>query len=73
MLTRTTVARFNTEGFLRADVRTRWEVYEKAVAVLGTEGGAAYARQHEGIDTPSTETAPVAMPDTPNVAAIPEV
>lgn len=59
LLTSTTVSRFNVEGLLRADVKTRWEVYESAVAVLGPEEGAAYAREREGLEPGSIETMPV--------------
>ena len=59
LLTRSTVARFDVQGLLRADVKTRWEVYEKAVAVLGPDEGAQYARSHEGLAPGDPELQPV--------------
>lgn len=59
LLTRQTVARFNLDGLLRADVKTRAEVYEKLVpiGVMTTEE----ARQSEGLDPGNVETAPVPL------------
>lgn len=57
LLTRSTVARFNVKGFLRADIKTRYEVY-----ALGIANGiidAAYAQKEEGILPGDVEFAPV--------------
>ena len=59
LLTRSTVARFNVKGILRADVKTRWETYKLAVDVLGQEEAAEIARQAEGITPGDIEYAPV--------------
>jgi HK97 family phage portal protein len=59
LLPRTTVARFNVEGLLRADIKTRFEVYEKAVKVFGLEDGGNYARVREGLSPGNIETQPV--------------
>jgi phage portal protein BeeE len=59
LLTRSTVARFNVKGFLRADVKTRWEVYELATKVIGVEEAATLARQSEGLEPGDIEYAPV--------------
>lgn len=59
LLTRQTVARFNTESLEAPNVKTRFEVYEKAVAVFGPEEGAAYARRREGLAPGDVENAPV--------------
>lgn len=74
LLTRSTISRFSVDGLLRADVKTRWEVYEKAVTVLGPEDGKRYAQVGEGLEPGSLETMPV--PDASPSAApigIPEV
>jgi HK97 family phage portal protein len=57
LLTRSTVARFNTKGFLRADVKTRFEVYNIGIP-LGIYD-AAYAQREEGILPGDVEFAPV--------------
>jgi len=57
LLTRTTVSRFNVKGFLRADIKTRYEVYQ-----IGIDTGvidAAYAQREEGIVPGDVEFAPV--------------
>lgn len=59
LLTRSTVARFDVNGIMRADIKTRFEVYKSAVDVFGPEEGAAYARREEGLAPGSVETAPV--------------
>lgn len=59
LLPRTTAARFNVEGLLRADIKTRFEVYEKAVTVFGPEDGGEYARIREGLSPGNIEMAPV--------------
>lgn len=68
LLTRTTVARFNVEGLLRADIETRYKVYESGVTksgILSTEE----ARQMEGLEAGGVETAPV-PPNTANVEVV---
>lgn len=69
LMTRSTTAQFWVNGLQRADPRTRWETYEKAVAVLGPEEGAAYAREQEGITAgnPNVEPVPNESLDVPNV------
>jgi len=57
LLPRSTVARFYVEGILRADIKTRYEVYK-----TGIESGVldvAMAQQMEGIIPGSIETMPV--------------
>lgn len=57
LMPRTQVARFYVEGMLRADVKTRYDVYK-----TGIESGvldAAEARQMEGLDPGSVELAPI--------------
>ena len=57
LLTRSTVARFNVKGFLRADVKTRFDVHKTAI-----EAGIydpAYAQREEGIIAGDVEFAPV--------------
>jgi hypothetical protein len=59
LLTRSTVSRFNVDALLRADIKTRYEVYK-----LGTEAGVIIpeeARQIEGFDPGDIENAPVPM------------
>lgn len=57
LLTRSTVARFNVEGFLRADIKTRFEVHGIAIdkGIYGPE----YAQQIEGIAPGDVEFAPI--------------
>ena len=52
-----TVSRFNVDGLLRADVKTRYEVHELAIntGVYGPD----YAQRQEGIIPGSSEVAPV--------------
>ena len=59
LLPRPMAVRFYLDGLMRADVKTRWEVYEKAVGVLGPEEGAAFARLREGLVPGNIENAPV--------------
>ena len=59
LLPRSTVARFNVKGFQRADIKTRWEVYQLAVEVLGQEEAANLARIGEGMTPGDVEFAPV--------------
>jgi hypothetical protein len=59
LLTRSTVSRFNVDALLRADIKTRYEVYK-----LGTEAGVIdpeEARRIEGFDPGDIENAPVPM------------
>lgn len=57
LLTRSTVARFNLEGLLRADVKTRFEVHKIAIekGIYDPE----HARQVEGLTPGDIENAPV--------------
>lgn len=59
LLPRSTVARFLTAGLYRADARTRWEIYQIAVQVLGQEAAAELARVGEDLEPGNPETAPV--------------
>jgi HK97 family phage portal protein len=67
LLTRTTVARFNVEGLLRADIETRYRVYEAGLRSTVLERDEA--REMEGLEPGGTETAPV----PPNPADVAEV
>lgn len=62
LLTRSTVSRFNVDALLRADVKTRYEVYELGVAKSGVLS-VEEARQAEGLDAGDVEMAP--MPFAP--------
>lgn len=70
LLTRSTVARFSIQGLLRADAKTRWEIYQIAVAVVGPEQAAIIATQAEGLAPGNVDYAPV--PQTPP-SAIPSI
>jgi HK97 family phage portal protein len=59
LLPRSTVARFYVEGFYRADMRTRWEVYEIATKVIGVDEAAQWAREREGLAPGDVEYKPV--------------
>lgn len=59
LLPRAIVARFNVKGFLRADAKTRWEIYQIMVAVLGQERAAEIASVEEGLTPGDIEYAPV--------------
>jgi phage portal protein BeeE len=59
LLPRSTVARFNVKGFLRASPKTRWEVYEIASRVIGPVEAATMAREAEGLTPGDIEFAPV--------------
>lgn len=73
LLPRTTAARFAVEGLLRADIKTRFEVYEKAVKVWGADEGAEYARKGEGRSPGNIEMMPVPYAFPQSVpASIPE-
>lgn len=60
LLARGREARFDVEGFERADIKTRFEVYEKAVTVFGEEGR-DYAAEREGIRGTNSEVQPVPL------------
>jgi phage portal protein BeeE/phage FluMu protein Com len=64
LLTRSTVARFNVKGFLRADIKTRFEVHK--LAIDSGVYDAPYAQREEGIAPGDVEFAPV--PFAPPVA-----
>jgi phage portal protein BeeE len=57
LLTRSTAARFNVRGFLRADIKTRYEVHGLAIdkGIYGPE----YAQREEGILPGDVEYAPI--------------
>lgn len=57
LLTRSTVARFNVKGFLRADIKTRFEVH--GIAIDKGIYGPDYAQREEGILPGDVEFAPV--------------
>jgi phage FluMu protein Com len=62
--------RFNVDGFLRADIKTRFEVYELGVAksgILTVED----ARRIEGLDAGNVETAPVPQALPSSIPTIP--
>ncbi len=58
-LTRSTVARFNTDFLTMSDPRTRWDIYNAAIPVLGQEEAATMAREGEGLAPGDVENAPV--------------
>lgn len=58
LLTRSTVARFNVDGLLRADIKTRYEVYESGVTKSGVLT-LEEARRMEGLAPGDVERAPV--------------
>jgi HK97 family phage portal protein len=60
LLTRATVARFNTNQLLRADVKTRFEVYESGVVKSGVLT-VEEARKMEGLDPGAVDFAPVPL------------
>lgn len=53
--------RFDVEGFERADIKTRFTVYESAVKVFGAEEGANYAAEKEGIRGTNSEARPTPL------------
>ena len=59
LLTRATVARFNLDQLLRADIKTRYDVHK--VAIESGVYDAAYARRKEGIDPGAIDFAPVPL------------
>ena len=58
-LTRSTVARFNTDFLTESDPRTRWEIYNLALPVLGQQEAADMAREGEGLVAGDVENAPI--------------
>jgi hypothetical protein len=70
LLTRSTVARFNVKGFLRADIKTRFEVH--GIAIDKGIYDAPYAQREEGIAPGDVEYAPVPFASPASVpSAIP--
>jgi phage portal protein BeeE len=69
LLTRSTVARFNVKGFLRADIKTRFEVH--GIAIDKGIYDATYAQREEGILPGDVEYAPV--PYAPPAVAPPMI
>ena len=61
LLPRATVARFYVGGILKADIKTRWEVYKNAVEVLGQEEASLIARREEGLIAGNSDFAPVPL------------
>ncbi len=61
LLTRSTVARFNTNALLQDNEKTRWEIYEIAGKVIGVDQAAEIAQQREGIVAGDIENAPVPL------------
>jgi phage portal protein BeeE len=57
LLTRSTAARFNVRGFLRADSKTRYQVHE--IAIKAGIYGPEYAQREEGILPGDVEYAPI--------------
>lgn len=73
LLTRSTVARFNVDALTRADIKTRWDVYEVATKVIGVDDAAAWARRSEGFEPGDIENAPVPFsPPQANITVIPQ-
>lgn len=58
-LTRSTTARFNTDALTMVDIKTRWDVYNAAVTVIGQHEAAAMARKGEGLAPGDVENAPI--------------
>ena len=58
-LTRSTVARFNTDFLTESDPKTRWDIYNAAVAVIGQDEAADMAREGEGLAPGDVENAPI--------------
>jgi len=58
LLTRSTVARFNLNQLLRADIKTRFDVYESGVTKSGVLS-VQEARRMEGLDPGNVDFAPV--------------
>lgn len=58
LLPRSTTARFNIDALLRADIKTRYEVYKLGVSEAGILDREE-ARQMEGLEAGDIETAPV--------------
>jgi HK97 family phage portal protein len=62
LLTYSTVAQFNVKDVNRADEKTRWDIYQTAVGVIGADDAAIFAREREGMAPGDVETAPVPLP-----------
>lgn len=60
LLTRSTAARFNVKGFLRADLKTRFQVHE--IAIKSGIYDPVYAQREEGIIAGDVEYAPIPFP-----------
>jgi HK97 family phage portal protein len=72
LLPRSTVARFNLDALLRADTKTRWEVYNLAVSVLGPDDAKTWAATQEGFEPGNVENAPIpASPPQATPAPLP--
>jgi HK97 family phage portal protein len=73
LLPRGQAARFNVKGFLRADIKTRWDVYDIAVRVLGQEAAALWASTAEGFTPGDVEYKPIPYaPPAAIPASLPE-
>lgn len=59
LLSRSIVARFNLEQLLRADSKTRWDIYKTMSEVLGPDVAAEIARRAEGLAPGNVDYAPV--------------
>lgn len=57
LLSRSTVSRFNVKGFLRADVKTRFQVHK--IAIESGIYDSDYAQKEEGIIAGDVEYAPI--------------
>jgi phage portal protein BeeE len=72
LLPRSTVAKFNVKGFLRADIKTRFDVH--GIAIDKGIYDAAYAQREEGIEPGDVEFAPVPFAAPQAIpAAIPRI
>lgn len=70
LVTRSTTGRFNVDGFLRADIKTRYDVHK--LAIDSNIYDPAYARRVEGIDPGDIEFQPVPFaPPAAEVRTIP--
>ena len=67
LLPRTQAAAFNIDSFYRPDAKSRWEVYEIATKVIGTDEAAQWAREREGLAPGDVEFKPV--PFAPPIAS----
>ena len=75
LLPRTQAAAFNIDSFYRPDAKSRWEVYEIATKVIGTDEAAQWAREREGLAPGDVEFKPVpfAPPIASRTAVVEEV